>query len=626
MSNAELKRLVLKFFLEQQVAMLTALGPVAYLITLTLGLPPDRAWFVTWVNFGTLTPVFGAFLPLAFIWFELKNALATKPDEIPGERLKRILKAPRRIEFRMWLGYGVSCVLWAGWPTLLYGLDPWDVPLTVASFLVLARVVGVRMALRLDRLLRPYALEEFHKYPQARVEDSGHAWPKMRWFLPYSFALFVLATLTVTSIIVYKKTQYGFSELFTNLAQLVPAAVLTQMRADVASILGTIVVPVVSVGGFMIFAAAWSAWELARHQSQGTEAVQKSIESIASGRPSLPNWVATDEVGDLSISTAAAFERLRTFSSSLSDSAQLLGKSAESLNSSHKDQTEALSIQASSLQETQVTAQEIKQTSIVAAQKAEDVLQAAERADQIGRAGEAALEQSLSGMHDIQKQVSEMAQSIRSLDERARQIANITTTVKGLADRSNMLALNAAIEAVRSGEHGKGFSVVAREIRSLADQSIKATYSVQNILMDLSEAIRTTADMTEGGSVKVQGSVQQLRSFGDNIKQLSGIVRDNVSSVRQISAAVTQQNQGIGQIFQAVNDLTKIMDKTMSSLRTSDEAADQMRMVAERVSIFVGEYDWQSRKEREAAAAAAAVRPPPLPGSNRDEGSEEQRS
>ncbi len=627
MSNAELKRLVGKFFLEQQVAMLTALGPVAYLITLTLGLPPDRAWFVTWVNFGTLTPVFGVMVPLAIIWFELKNALASKPDEIPGERLKRILKAPRRIEFGMWLGYGVSCVLWAGWPTVLYGLDPWDVPLTVASFLVLAAVVGIRMALRLERLLRPYALEEFHKYPQARVEDSGYPWPKMRWFLPYSFALFVLATLTVTSIIVYKKTQYGFGELFTNLAQLVPAAVLTQLRMDVASILGTIVVPVVSVGGFMIFAAAWSAWELARHQSQGTEAVQKSIESIASGRPTLPHRVAPDEVGVQSNSTPAAIERLRTFSSSLSDSAQLLGKSAESLNSSHKDQTEALSIQAASLQETQVTAQEIKQTSIVAAQKAEDVLQAAERADQIGRAGEAALEQSLAGMHDIQKQVSEMAQSIRSLDERARQIANITTTVKGLADRSNMLALNAAIEAVRSGEHGKGFSVVAREIRSLADQSIKATYSVQNILMDLSEAIRTTADMTEGGSVKVQGSVQQLRSFGDNIKQLSGIVRDNVSSVRQISAAVTQQNQGINQIFQAVNDLTKVMDKTMASLRTSDEAADQMRMVAERVSIFVGEYDWQSRKQRaDAAAAAAAVRPPPLPGSNRDEGSEEQLS
>ncbi|MCY1074893.1 methyl-accepting chemotaxis protein [Archangium lansingense] len=178
--------------------------------------------------------------------------------------------------------------------------------------------------------------------------------------------------------------------------------------------------------------------------------------------------------------------------------------------------------------------------------------------------------------------------------------------MKSLADRSTMLALNAAIEAVRSGEHGKGFSVVAREIRSLADQSVKATYSVQNILMDLSEAIRTTADMTESGTEKVQGSVQQLQSFGDNIRQLSGIVRDNVSSVRQISAAVTQQNQGINQIFQAVNDLTKVMDKTMTSLRTSDEAADQMRMVASRVAVFVGEYDWQTRQQQLAQEANAS--------------------
>ncbi|HYO51422.1 methyl-accepting chemotaxis protein [Archangium sp.] len=621
MSNAELKRLVLKCFLEQQFAMLTALGPVAYMITLTIGLPPDLAWHVTWVNFGTLTPIFGVILPLTVIWLELKNALTSRPGDAPGDQLKRILKAPRRIEGIAWMGYGVSCILWAGWPTLLYGLDPWDVPLTVASFLLLAAVVGIRMALRLERLLRPYALEEFHKYPQVRVEDRGYAWPKQRWYLPYCFALFVLATLTVTGIIVYKKTQTGFGELFASLAKLVPDAVMMQLRTEVASILGTVVVPVVSVGGFLIFAAAWCAWELARHQSTGTDAVQKSIESIASGRPSLPNWVATDEVGDLSSSTAGAFERLRTFASSLSDSAQMLGKSAEALNSSHKEQTEALSSQAASLQETQVTAQEIKQTSIVAAQKAEDVLTQAERADQIGRAGEAALEQSVEGMHDIQKQVLQMAQSIRALDDQARQIANITTTVKSLADRSTMLALNAAIEAVRSGEHGKGFAVVAREIRSLADQSIKATYSVQGILQNLSEAIRSTAEMSERGSERVQGSVQQLQSFGDNIRQLSGIVRDNVSSVRQISAAVTQQNQGIGQIFQAVNDLTKIMDQTMSSLRTSDEAADQMRMVAERVSIFVGEYDWQSRKQQRAVSHL-----PPPPGTGGGEASSEEKA
>jgi methyl-accepting chemotaxis protein len=101
--------------------------------------------------------------------------------------------------------------------------------------------------------------------------------------------------------------------------------------------------------------------------------------------------------------------------------------------------------------------------------------------------------------------------------------------------------------------------------------------------------------------------VQQLRSFGDNIKQLSGIVRDNVNSVRQISAAVTQQNQGIGQIFQAVNDLTKIMDQTMASLRTSDEAADHMRVVAARVTSFVEEYNFQTALSAEQTPSAERV-------------------
>ena len=72
--------------------------------------------------------------------------------------------------------------------------------------------------------------------------------------------------------------------------------------------------------------------------------------------------------------------------------------------------------------------------------------------------------------------------------------------------------------------------------------------------------------MSESGSAKVQGSVQQLRSFGENIRQMSGIVRDNVSSVRQISAAVTQQNQGIGQIFQAVKQVGNSRSKVETKL------------------------------------------------------------
>ncbi|WP_157775413.1 methyl-accepting chemotaxis protein [Melittangium boletus] len=601
-----MKRLVLKGFLEQQLSMLTALLPVVYMLSLVMGLPAEQAVHVSLINVAFNSPIFGIFIPVVLVYSVMKGALEHRPRDKPGDRLARILKAPRKIEYGVLVSYAVSCTIWAGWPTLVYGLDPVIIPQAVTCFVLLAMVVGIRLALRLERLLRPYALEEFHKHPHLRLQGQGILWPKQHWYLPYCFALLVFSALTVTGIIILKKSGTGFGALFLEVEKVAPALV-GMLRERVGVILSDMVLPVVAVGGFLIGAAAWCAWEIARHQSQGTIAVQKSIESIASRKPALPEWVSTDEVGDLSIATASAFERLRTFSASLQESAMMLGGSAGRLNTTHQEQTESLSIQAAALQETQVTAQEIKQTSLVAAQKAEEVLRQAERADSIGRAGEAALEQSLTDMQGIQREVAQMAQSIRSLDEQAKQIANITTTVKSLADRSTMLALNAAIEAVRSGEHGKGFAVVAREIRSLADQSIKATHNVQNILQDLSSAIRATADRSESGSSRVLDSAKQLRAFGDNIRQLSSIVRDNVNSVRQISAAVTQQNQGIGQIFQAVNSLTEVMDQTMASLRTSDEAAEQMRHVASRVSSAVWEQDWN------AEGGQRAIVPPPLP-------------
>jgi methyl-accepting chemotaxis protein len=134
--------------------------------------------------------------------------------------------------------------------------------------------------------------------------------------------------------------------------------------------------------------------------------------------------------------------------------------------------------------------------------------------------------------------------------------------------------------------------VVAREIRALADQSITATNNVREILEDISAAISGTVKITEKGSEKIEASLLQVQEFGGNIRQLSGIVQDNATAVRQITAAVTQQNAGIGQIFQAVSDLTGLMDQTMKQLRASDEALALVRTVADRVSSFVGNYGW----------------------------------
>ena len=297
-----------------------------------------------------------------------------------------------------------------------------------------------------------------------------------------------------------------------------------------------------------------------------------------------------DEVGRLANSFAQMVGRLREVTLNLQQAATSLTQSTEHLNTSSTEQAQTISRQAAALQETQVTAQEIKQTSMLAAQKAESVLSVAERADALAKSGEASIELTMAGLNDIRVQVGEIAQKIVELGERTQQIGGITQTVKDLADQSNMLALNAAIESVRSGEHGKGFGVVAREIRALADQSIQATTRVRELLDDIASSVTAAVRITERGAERMESGLAQVRNSGQNLRELSSIVQDNAAAVRQIAAAVSQQNVGINQITLAVNDLSKMMDETVSRIGSTGEAATTLQVISEQLSSAVKSY------------------------------------
>ncbi|HVE81916.1 MAG TPA: methyl-accepting chemotaxis protein, partial [Myxococcales bacterium] len=440
-----------------------------------------------------------------------------------------------------------------------------------------------------DRVSRSL-LEEALRSPPPRPAPPGPHLPRLRWYLGYRVAQAALAAAACGAL--------------PEFAPYHPAGARAASALAAAAVVGSAVL------GFQ---------RLGANLAQAAERIRASVGSLVQGPPRPPSWLSADELGDLAAATAQALSRTTELSwavqhardlvrdtLSLQKSAESLEGAARQLGASSVQQSEVLSAQAAALQQTQITAQEIRQTSQLAAQKAESVLKQAERADQLSRAGETVTEQSLSGLTDIREQVKDMATRIRELDERARQIANITITVKDIADQSNMLALNAAIEAVRSGEHGKGFGVVAREIRTLADQSIKATNHVRDILQTIGEAIRAAVSMSEKGAEKVERSLEQVRASGDTIRQLSTIVRDNAAAVRQISAAVNQQNAGIGQIFQAVSDLTKMMDRTMEQLRTTESATESLRTESTKVTDFV-----RTLRERHDSAAAAPALPPP---------------
>jgi len=153
-----------------------------------------------------------------------------------------------------------------------------------------------------------------------------------------------------------------------------------------------------------------------------------------------------------------------------------------------------------------------------------------------------------------------------------------------------MIALNASIEAVRSGEHGKGFSVVAREIRSLADQSSNATERVKEILGLISSAIRSTVRISEAGAARIETGLVQVRASGDSLRELANVVQENASAVRQIAAAVDQQSAGVTQIFGALNELSRMVGESVSRVRSTAEAVSMVQQASDRVAEVVRSY------------------------------------
>ena len=166
----------------------------------------------------------------------------------------------------------------------------------------------------------------------------------------------------------------------------------------------------------------------------------------------------------------------------------------------------------------------------------------------------------------------------------------ITETIKDLADQSNMLALNAAIEAVRSGEHGKGFSVVAREIRMLADESIRATARVREVLGSLGSAIRAAVTLTEQGAQRMEAGLVQVRTSGESLRELSSTVARTREVVRDIAAAVDQQHEGIDAIFSAVTEVTANMGQAQSRLSGTVSATAEVKAVSSEILTILKSY------------------------------------
>ena len=244
--------------------------------------------------------------------------------------------------------------------------------------------------------------------------------------------------------------------------------------------------------------------------------------------------------------------------------------------------------QAAAVQETVATVEELVQTAEQSADRARGVADTAQRSAQVSHDGTRAVGESAAGMAEIRQQVDVIASTVVALAERAQAVSDIVATVNEIAEQTHLLALNAAIEAARAGEHGRGFSVVASEVRSLADQSKRATAQVARILEEIQKGTNTAVLATEDGTKSVAAGVKLVEQAGGTIDELAQTVAAAAMAAEQIAASSGQQAAATAQIGDAMRNVDEVMEQNAASARQAEQAARDLTRVAGDLKSLVG--------------------------------------
>lgn len=287
---------------------------------------------------------------------------------------------------------------------------------------------------------------------------------------------------------------------------------------------------------------------------------------------------------------ATMVARLREVTAELAQGINVLSVSATQISTSTSQLASGATETAVAISETTTTVEEVRQTAEVSSQKAKHVSESAQRVADVAETGQRSTEDMMAGMERIQQQMESIAESMMRLSEQSQAVGEIVATVEDLAGQSKLLAVNASIEAVKAGEYGKGFSVVAQEVKSLAEQSRQATARVRGILGEIQRATAAAVLATEQGTAAVEAGARQSEQAAHSIHALSGSVSEAAHAAVQIAASSHQQLVGVDQVATAMDNIRTASMQNVESARQLESAAVSIKDLGERLRTLAATY------------------------------------
>ncbi|MFH1177181.1 MAG: methyl-accepting chemotaxis protein [Acidobacteriota bacterium] len=250
--------------------------------------------------------------------------------------------------------------------------------------------------------------------------------------------------------------------------------------------------------------------------------------------------------------------------------------------------------QAAAVVEITASMEELARTAAQIAANAAHQAHQAGLAETSGNAGADAVQEALAGVEEAQKRISAIASRADTLGSRSKEIYRVLDLITEIAQETHILSLNAAIEAAAAGEHGRRFSIVAEEVRRLAQRSRESVESVRNLLEDFAGAIRGTVVATEEGSKEVTRVLARARAAAGAIDELRGALASTARVARETSLATEEQRSASDQVVLTLKEVSQVIQRMAEGLRNFSETADRLNQLALSIQLLTQSFHLDS--------------------------------
>ncbi|HUM06633.1 MAG TPA: methyl-accepting chemotaxis protein [Terriglobales bacterium] len=363
-----------------------------------------------------------------------------------------------------------------------------------------------------------------------------------------------------------------------------------------------IVIPVIGI----VLGAVAAGW-LSRLLSRTVENMSSSLREIAHNNLAIADVKvhSRDEIGLAGMALNEMKNNLRGLIESIAKTAEHVASASEELSASASQQAQSAETQKDQTMQAATAMQEMVATVSQVSENSGRAAEAARQAAETARRGGGIVDGTLAKMRSIAGGVRDTAKKMEELDKASDQIGHIVGVIDDIADQTNLLALNAAIEAARAGEQGRGFAVVADEVRKLAERTTGATKEIAHMIKNIQGETRLAVKAMEMETQQVEEGLKSTTQAGDSLKEIIQMAEQVGEMVTSIATAATEQSSASEQVNLNMDQIARLVRESAVGSQESAKACQELSALALDLQKMVGKFCVDEGKARSASTASS---------------------